>query len=54
VFSQVTSLRVEPKLKRAEEIEIILDAAGLDVLDGGVLMAPRSMAESANISSKSM
>lgn len=28
-----TSLRVEPKLKKAEEIEIMLDSAGLDVLD---------------------
>jgi hypothetical protein len=28
-----TSLRIELKLKRAEEIEIMLDAAGLDVLD---------------------
>ncbi len=28
-----TSLRVEMKLKKAEEIEILLDAAGLDVLE---------------------
>jgi hypothetical protein len=28
-----TSLRVEPKLKKAEEIEIMLDSAGLDVLE---------------------
>jgi hypothetical protein len=28
-----TSLGVEPKLKKAEEIEILLDAAGLDVLE---------------------
>ena len=28
-----TSLGVEPKLKKAEEIEIMLDAAGLDVLE---------------------
>ena len=28
-----TSLRIEPKLKKAEEIEIILDSAGLDVLE---------------------
>jgi hypothetical protein len=28
-----TSLRVEPKLKRTEEIEIMLDSAGLDALE---------------------
>ena len=28
-----TSLGVEPKLKKAEEIEIMLDSAGLDVLE---------------------
>ena len=28
-----TSLRVEPKLKRAEEIEIMFESAGLDVLE---------------------
>jgi hypothetical protein len=28
-----TSLRVEPKLKKAEEIEIMLDSADLDVLE---------------------
>ena len=28
-----SSLRVEPKLKKAEEIEIMLDSAGLDVLE---------------------
>jgi hypothetical protein len=28
-----TSLRVEPKLKKAEEIEIMLDSAGLDALE---------------------
>ena len=28
-----TSLRVEPKLKKAEEIEIMLDSAGLDILE---------------------
>ena len=28
-----TSLGIEPKLKKAEEIEIMLDAAGLDLLD---------------------
>ena len=28
-----TSLRVEPKLKKAEEVEIMLDSAGLDVLE---------------------
>jgi hypothetical protein len=28
-----TSLGVEPKLKKAEEIEILLDSAGLDVLE---------------------
>jgi len=28
-----TSLGVEPKLKKAEEIEIMLDTAGLDVLE---------------------
>lgn len=28
-----TSLRIEPKLKKAEEIEIMLDTAGLDVLE---------------------
>ena len=27
------SLRVEPKLKKVEEIEIMLDSAGLDVLE---------------------
>ena len=28
-----TSLAIEPKLKKAEEIEIMIDAAGLDVLE---------------------
>ena len=31
-WTKKTSLGVEPKLKKAEEIEIMLDAAGLDLL----------------------